>query len=32
MALYPDFRHVEKYPGAGDLIFEFVMGLEENYS
>jgi cephalosporin-C deacetylase len=27
MALYPDYRHAEKYPGASDLIFEFMMGL-----
>jgi cephalosporin-C deacetylase len=27
MALYPDFRHAERYPGANDEIFEFMMGL-----
>jgi cephalosporin-C deacetylase len=27
MALYPDFRHAEYYPGANDQIFEFMMGL-----
>jgi cephalosporin-C deacetylase len=27
MALYPDYQHLEKYPGANDLIFEFMMGL-----
>jgi cephalosporin-C deacetylase len=27
MAIYPDFRHGERYPGANDQIFEFMMGL-----
>jgi cephalosporin-C deacetylase len=27
MALYPDFHHAERYPGASDQTFEFMMGL-----
>jgi cephalosporin-C deacetylase len=27
MILYPDYQHMEKYPGASDQIFEFMMGL-----
>jgi cephalosporin-C deacetylase len=27
MAIYPDFRHGERYPGASDQTFEFMMGL-----
>jgi cephalosporin-C deacetylase len=27
MTLYPDFHHGERYPGANDQIYEFMMGL-----